>query len=170
MKIFIVGLLALLSAHVYTKAQSMKDPKETVSALFIATDQQDWSQVQALFDAQVLLDYESMNGNPAVTLRPDQIVAAWKGILPGFEATHHQLGNVLAEVSGDLAKVFCYGTATHYLPDEDGNVWTVVGSYDFELARQADGNWKVRHMKFNFKYQDGNLSLPEKAEQIAQGK
>ena len=67
-----------------------------------------------------------------------------------------------AQVTGDKAAVFCYGTATHYLEDESGNLWTVVGSYDFELTSN-DGQWTIDVMKFNFKYQYGNTFLPEKA-------
>jgi hypothetical protein len=63
----------------------------------------------------------------------------------------------------DVATVFCYGTATHYLPNDSGqNLWTVVGTYDFHLTRQG-ANWKVDAMTFHFKYQDGNLGLPDLA-------
>ena len=41
-------------------------------------------------------------------------------------------------------------------------IWTVVGSYNFELKK--DNNvWQIVKMKFNFKYQDGNTDLPQKA-------
>jgi len=141
----------------------MANPQEAVIGLFVATDQRDWEKVTAAFDTKVLLDYSSMSGSPAAELSPDQIVTAWKGILPGFESTHHQIGNFTTTVDGNKASVFCYGTATHYLPDTQGNVWTVVGSYNFELTKNDTNNWKVSTMKFNVKYQDGNTSLPEKA-------
>ncbi|MCE3007909.1 MAG: nuclear transport factor 2 family protein [Bacteroidetes bacterium] len=141
----------------------MHTPEETVTQLFIATDQQDWAGVKDAFDTRVLLDYSSMTGSPAAELTPDEIISAWKGILPGFAHTHHQLGNFLTTQDGARAKVFCYGTATHYLQHAEGNVWTVVGSYNLELVRQSDGQWKIAAMKFNYKYQDGNLMLPAKA-------
>lgn len=133
---------------------------ETVNKLFIKTDARRWEQVMEIFADSVLLDYTSMAGGEPATLTPEQIVAAWKGFLPGFEATHHQIGNYLIKVKDNHADVFCYGTATHYLPNESGkSVWIVVGSYDFHLT-QSGGNWRVDRMKFNFKYQDGNTSLP----------
>ncbi|WP_346752780.1 nuclear transport factor 2 family protein [Splendidivirga corallicola] len=141
----------------------MTDPKKTVIGLFIATDQKDWEQVEKSFHQEVLLDYSSMNGNPASKLSPEQIISAWKGILPGFEHTHHQLGNFISSVDGNKAEVFCYGTASHYLSDKEGSLWLVVGTYDFELEQLANGSWKITSMKFNFKYQDGNTSLPQKA-------
>ena len=133
-----------------------------ITELFVATDEHNWKKVEAIFAEKVVLDYSSMNGNPAVELTPNQITTAWKGILPGFESTHHQLGNFITKVDKDTAQVFCYGTATHYLPDEKGNIWTVVGSYNFDL-KKVENQWRITSMKFNFKYQDGNTSLPEKA-------
>ncbi|BDD06909.1 nuclear transport factor 2 family protein [Aureibacter tunicatorum] len=145
----------------------MNQPDETIIQMFVATDQRDWGLVKDCFGEQVNLDYSSMNGNPAMKLTPDKIIESWQGILPGFESTHHQVGNILVENKGNKAQVFCYGTATHYLSksinNEDGHVWTVVGSYDFELEKNADDKWKIVSMVFNFKYQDGNLMLPQRA-------
>ncbi|HEX3006201.1 MAG TPA: nuclear transport factor 2 family protein [Bacteroidales bacterium] len=135
---------------------------ETVVRLFVSTDQRDWNAVQQCFASKVELDYSSMNGNPAAVLSPADIISAWKSVLPGFEFTHHQLGNFISQIDGSKAHVFCYGTATHYLKNEGGNVWTVVGSYDFDLVQESN-QWKISRMKFNFKYQDGNTTLAEKA-------
>lgn len=161
MKTLLIGLAALLAIPV--NAQRMNTPEQTVTNLFVATDRRDWSEVEAAFHTQVVLDYSSMNGNPAVTLSPHEITAAWQTLLPGFEHTHHQIGNFIDQVSETQASVFCYGTASHYLPDELGNVWWVVGSYDFELIQDEAQLWHITAMKFNFKYQDGNPSLAEKA-------
>ena len=160
MKIITIWVLTLLTFNV--NANTMNTPERTVIGLFIATDQQNWEFVAESFHDQVVLDYSSMNGNPASTLSPDQIVSAWKGILPGFESTHHQLGNMTTTLKGKSAEIFCYGTASHYLTDETGNIWWVVGTYDFELEL-IQNKWKITSMKFNFKYQDGNTTLPEKA-------
>jgi len=160
MKTIFVWGFALLSF--ISNEESMKTPEQTVIGLFIATDQQNWQEVTKAFANEVLLDYSSMNGSPTTTLTPKQIITAWKGILPGFEHTHHQLGNFTSKVDGTNAQVSCYGTASHYMSDEGGSVWLVVGTYDFELEK-IEGSWKVGAMKFNFKYQDGNTSLPKKA-------
>lgn len=62
-------------------------------------------------------------------------------------------------VLGTRAEAFCYGTATHYLPNEtDANTRTFVGSYDFELTRDG-GRWGITKLKFNLKFVDGNLNL-----------
>ncbi len=161
MKSLIITIITLFTFNL--NAQFMKTPQDAVTGLFIATDQKNWQQVAHTFYKEVVLDYASMNGNPATKLTPEQIVAAWKTILPGFEHTHHQIGNYITKIEGQKASFFCYGTATHFLPDEKGNLWTVVGSYDFELIQLENKEWKITSMKFNYKYQDGNTSLPEKA-------
>ncbi|PWJ43170.1 nuclear transport factor 2 family protein [Sediminitomix flava] len=143
--------------------EEMEAIKETLSTLFVATDQRDWDKVESTFSEEVILDYSSMSGQEASTLSPKQIIEGWKTILPGFTTTHHQLGNfILSDVTAEKAHAFCYGTATHYLEHEGGNVWIVVGSYDFDLEKK-DEKWTVSKMTFNFKYQDGNTKLPEAA-------
>lgn len=156
----ILGAIGLLSINL--NAQNMNSAKDVVIQLFISTYQKAWDDVKETFSNEVLLDYSSMNGNPATRLSPKQIIEAWKGILPGFSHTHHQLGNFQIREEANSAFVFCYGTASHYLEDDGGNLWTVVGSYDFELKKE-EGNWKISTMKFNFKYQSGNTNLPQKA-------
>ena len=160
MRTVLLGVFTMMLINV--DAQMIKDPQQAVTALFVATDERDWSQVDQLFADEVLLDYSSMSGSPAATLTPEQIITAWKGILPGFQSTHHQVGNFMTKVEGKRAEVFCYGTASHYLPEAGGDLWLVVGTYNFELSATG-GSWEITSMKFNFKYQNGNTSLPGKA-------
>jgi len=134
----------------------------TVQRIFRGADECDWQLVRQSFASQVLLDYTSMNGGTPATLTPQQISDAWQQVFPGFDATHHQLGNFEIQPGDSEATVFCYGTATHYLPHEKGNVWTVVGTYDFHLVKEND-DWKADRMMFRFKYQDGNTDLPKLA-------
>ncbi|UOQ69386.1 nuclear transport factor 2 family protein [Hymenobacter volaticus] len=140
------------------------DITQAITAIFVGTDEHDWSRVQAAFAPQVLLDYTSMAGGEPARLTPEQIVTAWQALLPGFEHTHHQLGNFDVRLVNDReATAFCYGTATHYLPQPTGsNVWTVVGTYEFHLVREG-ATWHTDRLKFNLKYQDGNLELPNQA-------
>lgn len=149
-------------------SQADRDTIERVCFdVFIGTDERDWERVKAAFAPQVLLDYSSMSGQPAAIMTPQQIVTSWQGVLPGFDHTHHQLGNVLVTIREADADLFCYGTATHFMADQpNGTVWTVVGTYYFHVINQEEG-WRVDHMKFDFKYQDGNLELPALAAERA---
>ncbi|TYA65948.1 nuclear transport factor 2 family protein [Seonamhaeicola marinus] len=143
--------------------------QEVITSLFVNTDKRNWAEVEAQFAPKVALDYSSMTGNKAEELTPTQITEAWKKVLPGFTHTNHQIGNFITTVKNASAKVFCYGTATHYLKDSKGDVWIVVGSYDFNLEKSGS-KWKIVSMTFNFKYQDGNEMLVGKAIENAKAK
>jgi hypothetical protein len=144
-------------------AQKMKNTVDNVKKLFIATDERGWLKVEACFAPAALIDYSSMTGNPARKLSPNEIFSARKGLLPGFEHTHHQLENLIIEINATTASVFCYGVANYYLPYEQRELAIVVDSYDFQIKKQTNGAWKISEMKFNFKYQTGNTSLSKKA-------
>lgn len=159
-----------LSAQKKKEMETKSMIKETVLDVFIGTDEREWSRVENAFADKVLLDYTSMAGGEPAKLTPKQITTGWKGVLPGFEHTQHQISNFTINVNGSEADVFCYGTATHYLEQPDGNsVWTAVGTYDVHLTQQG-GIWKVDRFKFNFKYQDGNTKLPGLAQERAKSK
>jgi hypothetical protein len=153
--------------HQMTKPGNMdaREIIETVNKLFISVDNRDWKNVKAIFNDTVLLDYTSMAGGQPAQLSSDQIIDSWKSVLPGFDKTHHQLGNYIIDTDSQVAKVFCYGTATHYLANESkNNLWTVVGSYDLELQTVRE-TWRVTKMKLNLKYIDGNTELPKIAQE-----
>ena len=163
MKSLIIALV--ITSSTLLNAQQMEDYKqiqEAVSKLFINTDTNNWDGVEAQFAVKVTLDYSSMTGNSAAELTPKDITTSRKTVLPGFANTHHQIGNIIIESKEREAHLFCYGTATHYLEDDNGNIWTVVGSYDFDLVK-IDNLWKISSMTFNYKYQDGNTALVTKA-------
>jgi len=133
---------------------------ETVQNIFIGADEKNWELCRSSFADIVCVDYTSLAGGVPAETRSEDVIAAWQEFLPKFHTTHHQLGNFTVRQTGDFATISFYGTATHFLPNDSGNnVWTVVGTYDASLRRSGNG-WKVATMKFNFKYQDGNLNLP----------
>jgi hypothetical protein len=141
---------------------------ETITNFFVVVDNKDWDIVSEIFSDTVLLDYTSMAGGEPAYLPAEQIIDTWKGFLPGFDHTHHQLGNYIIQIDENKGYVFCYGTATHYLKNDTGeNVWTVVGSYDLEVELFSEV-WQITKLKFNLKYVDGNLNLPQMAQQKMQ--
>ena len=133
--------------------------RETVTRLFISTDNRDWDTVSGLFAAEVLFDVTSMVGGEPVKLSPREIVAAWdKGLKP-LKAIHHQAGNFIIDTDQTGATVFCYGIASHYLPNATNqNTRIFVGSYNFHLIKNGD-SWQIDQFKFNLKYIDGNPNL-----------
>ena len=137
-----------------------QDVIETVQNIFIGADNKDWDLCLAAFAGKVVLDYTSLNGGEPSCIDAEEIIETWRNFLPRFKSTHHQLGNFTIHAVGEHAEVYCYGTAFHYFPNSTGNnVWTVVGTYDISVQRLKD-TWRVTALKFNFKFADGNLEIP----------
>lgn len=134
-----------------------------IARYFAAVDGRDWPGARALMTDPFHLDYSSFGGGDPADLDPDDILRNWRAFLPGFDHTHHQIGNLDIEVAGDTAKAGCYVTATHAIDDR---VWTVVGTYDIALARTDDG-WRLSGLRLDFKYQTGATDLAADAQRHA---
>lgn len=158
MRFFILLLSSLLFFSCSEEKTSREQVIEKVNELFIFTDNRDWAKVEQVFDSKVLFDMTSLAGGSPVEMSPKDITGAWdKGLKP-LKAIHHQVGNYLVTIKGNTAEVFCYGIATHYLPNSSGqNTRTFVGSYNLRLQRK--GIWVIDQFKFNLKYIDGNPNL-----------
>ena len=148
---------ALMST--YRNLVEKENVKDVVNRLFVSTDHRDWAAVKQVFAPEVVFDMTSMVGGDPVTLTPQQIVTSWdKGLKP-LKAIHHQVGNYMVKVYQGEAEVFCYGIASHYLPNKTNrNTRIFVGSYDFHLTKTGE-NWQIDSFKFNVKYIDGNPNL-----------
>ncbi len=145
----------------------MTSIEHSIRTVFEQADARNWQAVEETFASKVLLDYTSMAGGEPLSLSPSEIITSWKTVLPGFESTHHQVGIFDIELKGDVAKANVHGLASHYLPNPAGDVWTTVGTYDFELAKIGD-SWKITLMRFNLRKQDGNTQLATLAQQAVQ--
>lgn len=127
---------------------------DTVHRFFILTDQRDWDGLQDVFAPEVLFDMTSLAGGEPDTLTSRQITDAWDEGLKDVAQIHHLVGNVLVQVAGGQADVFCYGLATHYRPGAEGRkVTTFAGSYDLHLVLTESG-WRVDRFRYNSKYVD----------------
>jgi hypothetical protein len=136
---------------------------DTITELFLATDRRDWDAVKACLAPRVAFDMSSLTGAAVSTLTGEEIAKAWEVGLKPIRQVHHQAGNFRVSVREDTADAFCYGTASHYLPNPSGrNTRVFVGSYDFGLRREG-GRWRIERFRFNLKYLDGNLELEKAA-------
>jgi hypothetical protein len=136
---------------------------DVVTELFLATDRRDWPAVVDCLTPQVEFDMHSLSGVAASTLAASEIAAAWERGLAPLAAVHHQVGNFQVRMRGDEAEAFCYGIASHFLPNPSGrNTRVFVGSYDFVVRKDA-GRWRIALFRFNLKYVDGNVDLERAA-------
>lgn len=163
MRTILISFLVLFSMTLSAKMTQEQQVSETVSKLFIYMDNNDWPKLKKLFTKHLVFDYSSINNKPAKRIHRDQLIKKWKGFLPGFDYTHHQIGNMVAKVKDKRAAVFCYTTINHFIADEDdGELWEIVGDFNLSL-RKYGKKWLVTKMKFNLKYQLGNPLLGEVA-------
>ncbi len=138
----------------------------TVKNLFSGADERDWEKVKNTFADQVLLDYSALSGSPSSLLTPEDIITAWKGLLPGFDMTHHQPAGFTIKQNGDEATVHYFAKADHFLGEDN---WTVEANYDTGLIKTADG-WRINSHKISNVKQSGNADLPAKAMEVVKNK
>jgi hypothetical protein len=138
---------------------------DVVTKLLHAVDARDWSAVRALLADTVRTDYVSLFGGEPATQSRDDLVAAWQGLLPGFDATQHLTGPAISSIQGDRARTRCAVTATHTLGELR---WVVGGHYDIELVR-THGGWAIASIRLDTAFIDGNRDLPEKARRRISG-
>jgi len=132
---------------------------EVINRLFINTDNRNWPKVKNCFSSTVLFDMTSLAGGQPVTLTSQEIVDAWDQGLKALKSIHHQAGNYMVSINQGEAEAFCYGIASHYLPNKTNqNARTFVGSYNFHLTKTGQ-IWRIDQFKFNLKYIDGNPNL-----------
>jgi uncharacterized protein len=132
---------------------------DRVTGFLLAVDDRDWTAVQRALTDTVRTDYTSLVGGEPQEQSAEELDAAWRGLLPGFDGTQHMIGPVLAQAAGERAEARCTVTATHRLGNDD---WTVGGTYDLALTHR-DGTWRIASITLNTRFVQGDTSLPERA-------
>jgi len=103
------------------------------------------------------LDFESVVGMPPMTVPLGDYVESNRAAFAPWTATHHVISGHVITVDGDDATIHAHVRAEHWLPAElagDGpNRWLVVGFYDNEAVRTADG-WRLSRVKLTATYQE----------------
>lgn len=137
-----------------------REVEDVVVRLFVATDRRDWASVESCLADMVIFDMTSMAGGEPLHMKPEEIIATWKGGLAPIDHVHHQLGNFQIDLDGNRAVAFCYGVAYHHREkiSHPSKTRTFVGDYDIHLTR-ADGRWRIDLFRFNLKFIEGNREL-----------
>jgi 3-phenylpropionate/cinnamic acid dioxygenase small subunit len=134
--------------------------EDLVIKMFVATDERDWSTLEACFTNPFVLDMTSMVGGSPLNMTPQQVASAWADGFKPLSHVHHQVGNLRTKVTGGTALVRCYGIALHHRSAvaNDSKSRRFVGSYEIDLKTTPDG-WRITRLHFNLKFIDGNLQL-----------
>lgn len=141
-------------------AEDRRAVEDVVAHVAYDADAREWAALRSRFADRVRVDYASLTGQPASTLDADALMTAWRGVLPGFDATQHLLGPVLVELDGERATAHTHVRATHRIGAE---VWVVGGRYTYGLERTPAG-WRVASTRFALAYQEGNTGLAAQAQ------
>jgi hypothetical protein len=135
-----------------------------VVGLLFAVDERDWDAVRSSLAASVATDYTSLWGGAPESVEAEELIRRWRGLLPGFDATQHLIGPVLAR-QADQRRATCVTNVRayhHLLADGGGATWMVAGRYVFALRREEDG-WKVEAVTLHLAYEEGDRALAEAA-------
>lgn len=166
------GLFLLAGAPVLAQALSpVGTPDQgrviaTVSSIPLAVDLARYDVAEAAFAEKVVIDYTSLWGGAPATMSPAELTASWRAIVPGFDATWHELSGVEATVTGDKATATAFVDGRHWLGDK---LWRPVGAYLWALEKR-DGRWKVTSMTFTLKQEIGDRAVATEAQVRAKAK
>jgi hypothetical protein len=134
-----------------------------VSSIPLAVDLACYDLAEAAFAPEVVIDYTSLWGGEPQRLTPGALMDAWRSLVPGFDATRHELKDVEAKVEGDGATATAFVDGRHWI---GGSLWRPIGSYRWTL-RRMDGRWKVTEMTFAMTQEVGDRGLAKIAAERA---
>ncbi|MBT8190129.1 MAG: SnoaL-like domain-containing protein [Saprospiraceae bacterium] len=133
---------------------------EVINRLFYYTDSQNWLALQdEVFSSEVVYDMKSMGIEKIMILDPVEICNMWKKGFEGLDAIHHQSGNIIVNISDNIAETKVYAVASHYkAAATQGCTRTYTGDYNIGLKKSPIG-WRINKFKYNLKFTEGNTDL-----------
>lgn len=130
-----------------------------VSSIPLAVDLAAYDLAEAAFAADVVIDYTSLWGGEPATLTSAALMNAWRGIVPGFDATWHELGPVTVTVDGEVGQATAAVDGRHWIGDQ---LWRPIGVYHWDVER-IEGDWRVTRMEFDMTKEIGDRALAAQA-------
>jgi hypothetical protein len=126
-------------------------------------DTEDFAELPAqVFTERVVWDFGSVTGQPAAEHTRDELIAMLAPPFAGFVATSHAITNHQVTVDGDVGHVRAHVKAEHWvdpaLVDGGPNCWLLVGFYDHDAVRTADG-WRLSGAKLTVTHEEGGHLL-----------
>jgi hypothetical protein len=160
------ALVLAMTASAQTQAQPAPagEPEaakviSVVSSIPLAVDLAHYALAESAFAPKIVIDYTSLWGGTPSTMTPAELMAAWRGIVPGFDATWHELSEVRARVNGSTASATAAVDGRHWL---GGALWRPIGNYEWDLEKR-NGQWKVTRMVFKMTQEIGDRGLAARA-------
>lgn len=160
----LASALPVLAAQAGQSLPPAGDPQSAqirtlVSSIPLAVDRAAYGLAEASFAPEVVIDYTSLWGGEPETMTPTALMAAWQGIVPGFDATWHELGPVSVEIDGTFATATATVDGRHWIGEA---LWRPIGTYHWDVA-QIEGEWRVTRMVFEMTREIGDRALAVEA-------
>lgn len=130
-----------------------------VSSIPLAVDRAAYALAEAAFAPEVVIDYTSLWGGDPATMTSADLMTAWRGIVPGFDATWHELGPVAVDIDGATATATASVDGRHWIGQD---LWRPVGHYHWDVIK-VDGEWRVSRMVFEMTQEIGDRALAAEA-------
>jgi hypothetical protein len=134
-----------------------------VASIPLAVDRAAYDLAEAAFAPTVVIDYTSLWGGEPATMTPEALMEAWRGIVPGFDTTWHELGPVDVAIDDDTATATASVDGRHWIGDR---LWRPIGQYYWDLER-IEGDWRVTRMEFDMTKEIGDRALAAEAAERA---
>ena len=122
-------------------------------------DRAAYDLAEEAFAPEIVIDYTSLWGGEPATMTPADLMTAWRGIVPGFDATWHELGPVSVTLEGDTATATAFVDGRHWIGED---LWRPVGNYIWDVS-EINGEWKVTRMVFQMTEEIGDRGLAAQA-------
>ena len=136
-----------------------------VSSIPLAVGIGRYDIAEAAFAPEIVIDATSLRGGEPQPVTPAALMDAWRGLVPGFDATRHELSGIEARVDGDTAEATARVDGRRRIGE--ALRWP-IGVYRWRLGRIA-GRWKVKAMTFDLTQEIGDRGLVAVAADRARG-
>lgn len=128
-------------------------------------DQGAFEYLGRLFAKEATIDYTELFGGEPAVVSNITLMQQWAGLLPGFDATLHELSNLQVKVDGENALATADVTASHFI-GSDG-FWAITGHYEIKLQRSED-DWLIHSLKIYRKDEQGSRDVLAQATEHAE--
>ena len=135
---------------------SQEQVKQTIVDMINAVDSKHWNIAKSKFMPSVYADYSSLSGQPAATVKTEELVNGWQNLLTPVN-TLHQLSNFDIRVQRNQAEAFSHVYASHTAKGVEG-YWDVFGRYRHQLQK-VEGEWKISSITLMTHGQKGNMNF-----------
>lgn len=127
---------------------------DTIMRYATGIDRRRWPLYRSIFADEVDIDFSTWSG-VAERMRADDWVERVRQGLSGFDATQHNLTNLVFEIDGDTATCVVNMIAVHRLGDE---FQRLGGFYTHRLRRGGDG-WEITGCTLTVTWEEGDRAL-----------